>query len=131
MENEKILSLLRDCPFCHHRPIIKGASWTGIEYIKCGNENCIVKPNTYGKNVDIWNYMSYEAILNVSIHLWNGEIEKIDINLIKNETLKDMLGLVEMKNDKSCFYCEGEKKKYLSKEGNTCCPNCKRNIIEE
>jgi hypothetical protein len=66
---------LRCCPFCGSYPIIKQASWTGVYYVKCSNEKCLVSPTTY--DVDKFKKgMTFQQILDFTVKAWNGDFFK-------------------------------------------------------
>lgn len=65
---------LKPCPFCGSKAEIHMASWTAIEYVRCSNKKCLVRPTTY-ENVNNFNYMSRDEAKQLSINFWNNRNE--------------------------------------------------------
>lgn len=63
---------LEHCPWCKKPAEIHQASWTGIDYVRCPNKKCPVKPNTYNdRNMKNDKELSFLQVRLKNIRRWN------------------------------------------------------------
>ncbi len=66
---------LKPCPFCGAAAELTEASWFSVEYVRCPNKECLVKPDTYRFTDGMYFGMTDAEAKDWNIKAWNTRKE--------------------------------------------------------